>query len=63
MVEPLMKQENELKKMAFSVLVGVQINKHVWLRNGARNGPKRGKSGLTFEGLTLVASWLEFVAP
>ena len=44
-VEPVMKQENELKKMTFSVLVGAQINKHVWLTKGARNGPKSEYKG------------------
>ena len=58
-----MKQENELKKMTFLVLVGAQINNNVWLRNVTKISSKRGESGLTFEGLTLVASWLEFVAP
>ena len=32
-VEPLMKHENELKKMTFSVFVGAQIYKKERLRN------------------------------
>ena len=42
-VEPLMKQENELKIRPFSVLVGAQINKHVWLRNVTKISSKGGK--------------------
>ena len=59
-VEPLMRQENELKKMTFSVLVGAQINKHVWLTNGARNGPKRGKCYSPLKTTAIVASWTTF---
>ena len=49
-----MKQENELKKMTFSVLVGAQINKHVWLTNDTRNGPKKGEMKLTLEDKSLA---------
>ena len=35
-VEPLMRHENELKKMTFSVLFGAQINKKERLRNVAK---------------------------
>ena len=59
-VEPLMKQENELKTMTFSVLVGAQISKHVWLINGARNGPKKGKCYSPLKTNAFVASWTNF---
>ena len=55
-----MKQENELKKLTFSVLVGAQINKHVWLRDGAKMGLKRGKLDLPLKTNTFVASWTRF---
>ena len=55
-VEPLLRHENELKKMTFSVLGGAQICKHVWLINGARNGPKRGKCYSPLKTNALVAS-------
>ena len=56
-VEPVMKQENELKKMTFSVLVGAQISKHIWLRNGANMSLKRGKVDLPLKTYAFVASW------
>ena len=55
-----MKQENELKKMTFSVLVGAQIYKHVWLKKGARTGPKRGKCYSPLKTNALDASWTNF---
>ena len=45
-VEPLMKQENELKIRPYSVFFGAQINKHVWLRNVTKISSKRGKVDL-----------------
>ena len=62
-VEPLRKSEKELKRRPLSFMAGAQSKKHIWLRNDTKNKLKKGESGLTLEGLTLVASWLEFVAP
>ena len=42
-VEPLMKQENELKKMTFSVLVGAEMYKKERLRNIAKKSSKKRK--------------------
>ena len=61
-VEPLMRHENELKKMTFSVLVGAQIYKKESLRNVAKNELERGKWQLTLVDQTLGTSWTKFVA-
>ena len=42
-VESLRKSEKELKRRPLSVRAGAQNNKHIWLKNDTRNGPKRGK--------------------
>ena len=55
-----MRHENELKKMTFSVLVGAQINKHVWLKNVAKMSQKRGKVDLPLKTNAFVASWTKF---
>ena len=61
-VEPLMRHENELKKMTFSVLVGAQLFKKERLRNDAKMSSKRGKVNLPLKTNTFVASWTKFVA-
>ena len=48
-VEPLRKSEKDLKRTPLSVRARAQKNKHIWLINGARNGPKKGKMQLTLE--------------
>ena len=59
-VEPLSKSEKELKIRPLSVRAGAQNSKHVWLINGARNGPKRGKCYSPLTTNTFVASWTRF---
>ena len=59
-VEPLSKSEKELKRRLLSVRAGAQNSEHVWLINGARNGPKRGKVYLPLKTNTFVASWTRF---
>ena len=55
-----MKQENELKKMTFLVLVGAQMYKKERLRNVAKNELKRGKVDLPLKTNAFVASWTKF---
>ena len=62
-VEPLRKSEKELKRRPLSVMAGAQSKEHIWLRKDTKISSKKGKIPLTLEGLTLVASWREFVAP
>ena len=59
-VEPLSKSEKELKTRPLSVRAGAQNSKHVWLTNGARNGPKRGKCYSPLKTNVFVASWTNF---
>ena len=55
-VEPLNKDENELKRRPLSVLVGAQNSEQVRLRNEARKWCKRGDLRLTLEDKSFFAS-------